>query len=104
MPYGISDSTWIRLPPDDQAAIIAQSKGQPPPAIGGYAPAAPSSVPNTTAPKVAPPAQATPAPPPNLTAASGSAKAVTGKVKDPAQAPIGAWTLAAREAQPRAHV
>jgi hypothetical protein len=77
VPYGIPDSTWNRLPPDDQAAIIAASKGQTPPA-----PTSPSLVPTTTAPAVAPPTQATTAPPPNLTAGSGAANAVTSELND----------------------
>lgn len=40
MPYGISDDLWRKLPPDDQAAVIAGAKGEPAPAIGGYAPVA----------------------------------------------------------------
>ena len=83
MPYGIPDPTWIRLPPDDQAAIIAASKGQPPPAIGGYAPTRASPLPTTIAPTVAPPTQATPAPPPNLTAGSGAANAIPSNVNGP---------------------
>lgn len=39
--FGVPRSTWNMLPADDQAAIRAGFYGQPPPAIGGYAPPPP---------------------------------------------------------------
>lgn len=104
--YGIDTALWVRLPPDDQAAVKAEFLGQPPPAIGGYAPIVPGPT--------ATPVPATPAPPPTLSSSGAQAyallnppqgaKPAVGVVKPPQRATIlpsaevRASTLAAREA------
>ena len=72
MPYGVASSLWIRLPPDDQAAVKALSLGLPIPAIGGYAPTTPANfattnvAPTKAAPTNSSPNASTAAPPATL--------------------------------------